>query len=155
MTFTVWERVLLLALIALTVALFVRDLTPKIRHIRAGKPDRVRTDRIGARLLRVLREVVFQSRVVGGRPVVGLMHAAVFLGFVAFGLETLDHFGEPFGVPVVAHRLRRRRAAVQARRSPSSRCWSPSPSSVSPSAVSRWSSPRPTPSRTAPGWWRR
>lgn len=102
MTFTVWERVLLLVLIALSVALFVKDLTPKLRHILAGKADRVRTDRLGARFARVVREVLFQSRVVGGRPVAGLMHAAVFLGFVAFALETIDHFLEPFGVPVVA-----------------------------------------------------
>lgn len=102
MSFTDWERVLLLALIAASAALFVKDLTPKVRHILAGRADRVRTDRLGARLLRVVKEVVFQSRVVGGRPVVGLAHAAVFLGFVAFALETVDHFLEPFGLPLVA-----------------------------------------------------
>ena len=102
MTFSTAERVLLLALIAGTTALFVRDLIPKIRHILAGRSDRVRTDRVGARLLRVGKEVFLQSRVIGGRPVVGAMHAAVFLGFVAFALETLDHFCEPFGVRVEA-----------------------------------------------------
>jgi Fe-S oxidoreductase len=46
--------------------------------------------------------VLLQSRVVGGRPIAGLMHAAVFLGFLAFGLETIDHFLEGLGVPFLS-----------------------------------------------------
>jgi Fe-S oxidoreductase len=102
MTFAVWEKALLLLLIACSAGLFVHGLLPKIRHIRAGKPDRPRTDRLGERLLRVVKEVVFQSRVVSGRPVAGLLHAMVFLGFAFFALETLDHFLEPFDLPLLA-----------------------------------------------------
>ncbi len=98
-TFASWERWLLLALVAASLFLFVRDLTPKIRDIVAGRSDRSRTDRLGQRIATVVKEVVFQSRVIGGRPVAGLLHALVFLGFVCFGLETIDHFLEPFGVP--------------------------------------------------------
>jgi Fe-S oxidoreductase len=59
----------------------------------------VRTDRLAARFWRVVKEVLFQSRVISGRPVVGVLHAVVFLGFLAFAFETTDHFLEPFGVP--------------------------------------------------------
>ncbi len=99
MTFTLWERILLTALVLVSAGWFGRDLWPKIRHIRNGLSDRVRTDRLGERLLRVVKEVVFQSRVVGGRPVAGLLHALVFAGFICFALETVDHFLEPFEVP--------------------------------------------------------
>jgi len=102
MTFAVWEQLLLALLVAASAAWFVKDLTPKLRHIRAGKPEeRPRLDRLGSRLLRVVKEVIFQSRVVGGRKVAGSLHATVFLGFLCFGLETLDHFLEPYGVPVL------------------------------------------------------
>ncbi|UCF69127.1 MAG: (Fe-S)-binding protein [Acidobacteriota bacterium] len=102
MSFATWERVLLLLLIAGTLTLFVKDLTPKIRHILAGQPERVRTDRLGERIWRVIKEVIFQWRVVGGRPVAGLMHAVVFFGFIGFAFETTDHFLEPFHLPFMA-----------------------------------------------------
>jgi Fe-S oxidoreductase len=98
MELTVWERVLLACLLIGTIGMFARDFSGKLRLIRAGKPDRVRCDRIGERLRRVLKEVLLQSRVVGGRPVVGVLHAAVFFGFLLFGFETVDHFLEGFGL---------------------------------------------------------
>ncbi len=102
MSFVFWEKALLLALVAASAGLFARDLRVKVRHILAGPPDRPRTDRLGERVVRVIKEVVFQTKVVGGRPVAGLLHALVFFGFVLFGLETVDHFLEPFGVPLLA-----------------------------------------------------
>ena len=86
MTFSLWEQILLGALCVVSLALAFRELAPKIRHILAGRSDRVRTDRFGARLWRVIKEVLLQSRVIGGRPVVGILHATVFLGFLAFAL---------------------------------------------------------------------
>jgi Fe-S oxidoreductase len=99
MEFSQWEQIVLVVLIILSGALFFRDLSGKLRHILAGKPDRPRTDRLGARIVRVVKEVLFQSRVVGGRPVAGLLHAFVFLGFLVFALETVDHFLRPFKIP--------------------------------------------------------
>jgi len=102
MQFSLLEQALLALLVAVSVAWFVKDLWPKIRHIRAGKPeDRPRTDRLPARLFTVLKEVVFQWRVVGGRKVAGTLHALVFLGFSAFALETVDHFTEPYGFSIL------------------------------------------------------
>ena len=101
MTFTLWERFLLIVLVLGSVAWFLKDLLPKIRIVRAGKSDRIRTDDLAERLRRVIWEVVFQQRVVGGRPVAGLLHALVFAGFVFFALETVDHFLEPFDLPLL------------------------------------------------------
>ena len=36
-------------------------------------------------------EVIFQTRVIANRPVVGVMHLLVFYGFVSFGLKSLTH----------------------------------------------------------------
>jgi Fe-S oxidoreductase len=102
MSFTFVERLVLIVLVLATVFVFLRDLRPKVRQILNGRSDRVRTDRLGARIATVIKEVVFQSRVVGGRPVAGALHAVVFLGFVFFALETTDHFLEPFGVPLLS-----------------------------------------------------
>jgi len=102
LSFAIWERVLLLLLVVASGSLFGRDLWGKIQHIRAGAPERERLDRLPERILRVIKEVIFQSRVVGGRPVAGILHAVVFFGFVVFGLETVDHFFEPFHIPFLA-----------------------------------------------------
>jgi Fe-S oxidoreductase len=102
MEFAFWEQVLLLVLLAATAAVAVRELTPKLTFVFAGKPDRVRTDRPGGRVIRVILEVLFQSRVISGRPVVGTLHAVVFIGFLCFAFETIDHFAEPFGLHLLA-----------------------------------------------------
>jgi Fe-S oxidoreductase len=98
MDFALWEQVLLGGLIIVTLALAAREVSPKLRFVLAGAPERVRTDQLGNRLTRVVREVLLQSRVIGGRPVVGSLHAVVFAGFLCFAFETTDHFLEPFGV---------------------------------------------------------
>jgi Fe-S oxidoreductase len=97
MTFENWERWLLIISVTVSLLLFARDLRGKIASILIGTTDRNRTDRLVERMMRFVREVIFQSRVVGGRPIAGAMHAVVFLGFLAFALETADHFLEPFG----------------------------------------------------------
>jgi Fe-S oxidoreductase len=48
------------------------------------------------RWLRVISEVLFQSKVIRNRPVAGLAHALVFWAFLAFGLETLNHLSMIF-----------------------------------------------------------
>lgn len=100
MEFALWEQGLVVVLTAATTGFFLKELRPIVQSIRAGKPERERTDRIGERVVRVLSEVLFQSRVIKGRPIAGTMHALVFLGFLCFGIETLEHFLKPFGFGV-------------------------------------------------------
>jgi Fe-S oxidoreductase len=100
MQFATWEQGLVVVLGALTTGSLIKGLTPTIKTIRAGKADRERTDRVGERVQRVIREVLFQQKVMGGRPVAGTMHALVFFGFLCFGIETIEHFLKPFGFGV-------------------------------------------------------
>ncbi|MCP4300862.1 MAG: [Fe-S]-binding protein, partial [Gammaproteobacteria bacterium] len=99
MTFAGWEKALLGILLLVSVALTLREVLPKFRFMLAGKSDRNRTDQPGRRIARVVSEVLLQSKVIQGRPVVGTLHALVFFGFLVFAFETIDHFLEPFGVP--------------------------------------------------------
>jgi Fe-S oxidoreductase len=96
--FAIWERLAVAALVIVVAAFFARDLRRKLRLILQGHSDRPRTDHLGQRIVRVVKEVLFQSRVIGGRPIAGAMHAAVFGGFIFFAFETLDHFLRAFGL---------------------------------------------------------
>ncbi len=102
MTFASWEKALLGVLLLVSVGLTLREVLPKFRFILAGKSDRIRTDQLGRRIARVVSEVLLQSKVIQGRPVVGMLHALVFFGFLVFAFETIDHFLEPFEVPFLA-----------------------------------------------------
>lgn len=61
-------------------------------------------DRIPSRLARVIREVFFHERVVGGRLWPGFMHAVVFWGFALFAVITLDHFATGLGWSLLSPR---------------------------------------------------
>lgn len=98
MTWTLLEKLLLAILTLGTIALFTIKVSKTIKIILAGKPDRNRFDQIGRRLWVTIKEVVFQTRVINGRPIPGILHALVFFGFVTFGAETVDHFLEPYGL---------------------------------------------------------
>ena len=59
-------------------------------------------DQFGKRCWRVVREVLFHEKVMGGRFWPGLMHGLVFWGFLVFGLITINHFATGFGVPLLS-----------------------------------------------------
>ncbi len=69
--------------------------------IFAGKPESDRLSAPGTRFIRLITEVLFQRRVIGFRPVVGMMHATVFLAFMLFSIETVNMFLEPFGLDFI------------------------------------------------------
>lgn len=93
---------ILALLVVVFVGLFAAQVCTRLRLVRnAG--GRFDTSGVAARLSRCLREVVFQSKVIAEKPAVGLAHALVFWGFVAFagysgsqflkGLRILDVTG--------------------------------------------------------------
>ncbi len=98
MQFAAWEILVVSILIVVSVGLFARDFGAKIKIIRKGKSDLERTNNLGRRLWVTFKETIFQTKVIGARPVAGILHAFVFLGFVVFGLETIDHFFKAFGI---------------------------------------------------------
>ncbi len=101
MDFQFSEKLLLALLIFASSGLFAWNLRAKIGQILEGPSDRVRTDQVGKRLARTIREVLLQSRVIGQRPVVGALHAVVFLGFLLFAVETVEHFLKGFGASLL------------------------------------------------------
>ena len=81
------------------VAAFAAQVWTRARLVlRARNNIRIGDDETGRRLLRFVTEVVFQSRTIGERPLVGLAHLGVYWGFVAFGLYTAVEFLAGLGV---------------------------------------------------------
>jgi Fe-S oxidoreductase len=70
-------------LVGLFGGLFAVQVATRLRLVRRA-PGTLQTDQVSARASRFLREVVFQSKVIAEKPVVGVAHALVFWGFVAF-----------------------------------------------------------------------
>jgi Fe-S oxidoreductase len=75
---------------------FAKQMAERFRLILAA-PDNFDLTGLSGRLGRFVAEVIFQSRVIGAKPWVGVAHLFVFWGFCAFGLysgvEMLRGFG--------------------------------------------------------------
>lgn len=74
-----------------TVAWFVSQMLTRYRLYAAAR-DNISLSDFPGRVSRFVREVVFQSKVIKAKPLVGIAHLAVFWGFVAFGGYTLGEF---------------------------------------------------------------
>ena len=98
MQFTIIEAILVSLFLLVSIALFVRDFGAKIKIIRKGESDRPRTSRFLKRFFIALKESIFHTKIIGARPVAGMLHAMVFFGFIAYGLETVDHFLKVYGL---------------------------------------------------------
>lgn len=70
-----------------SIALFVRGMLSRVRLWRGGTPD-ARFDQLPARMLLLLRDGLLQSRVLA-RPLAGVMHAALFWGFLVLLAGTI------------------------------------------------------------------
>ena len=70
------------------VGWFARQMAFRFQLI-AVAPQNFRVDHLLARTYRFILEVLFQTKTIAGRPLVGLAHLGVFWGFVAFGGFTL------------------------------------------------------------------
>lgn len=92
---TTIEKFLFVAAAALALGLALAEFLRKFRLIASGRPvDRL--DRPGTRLARTALQVLFQTPVIGQRPVTGLFHAFIFWGFLVFLGVTLNHVAEGF-----------------------------------------------------------
>jgi len=80
-------------------AAFAAQIATRLRlFLRATNNIRFPDHESGIRLLRLVREVVFQSRTIGERPLVGLAHLGVFWGFCAFAVFTSVEFLQGLGI---------------------------------------------------------
>ena len=96
--FSVWEKLLLAALMIASAVLFWRRFGPILDRILKSKKDAdFHLAPIAGRVWDFLSEVMFQTKVIRQRPLPGLAHAFVFWGFCAFALVTLNHIASGFG----------------------------------------------------------
>ncbi len=90
------EQILLTILIIISLGLFVQPIWKRLQLIAKAKGCFC-LDRIGDRIVRFLKNVLFQQRVISGRPGPGFLHALVYWGFLLFMLETFHHFSTCYG----------------------------------------------------------
>ncbi len=99
LSFSPWEKLLLVALIVASAALFWRRLSPILKRILKSRKDPTFSlAPIGKRVWDFFWEVLCQAKVIRERPLPGLAHAFVFWGFCAFALVTLNHIAVGLGI---------------------------------------------------------
>jgi len=97
------EGVILLVLIAVSVALFWKRFRPVVRIINSLRREPgFQLGALAPRVGQFVWEVLLQGKVVRDRPLPGIAHAFVFWGFLAFGLVTASHIAEGFGLRLLA-----------------------------------------------------
>src|SRR6266850_314315 len=94
------------ALIAVALVLFAWRAIFLVRLMLTGKPT-ARWDKLPARLLNVVVNVLGQARLIRGDFWPGLMHATIFWGFCILTLGTIEFFGkgitESFYLPLLSN----------------------------------------------------
>jgi len=85
------SRAILIALSIASVWLFLKTVNRRLFSVFPKHGD-LPHDHIPKRLWRVFVEVVLQYRVVRDRPIVGILHAFVVWGFLAFTWVSAQHF---------------------------------------------------------------
>jgi Fe-S oxidoreductase len=97
--FSLWEKLLLVALATSSAAIFWRRFSAVLDKILESKKDAsFRLFPIGKRVRDFVWEVLCQAKVVRQRPLPGLAHACVFWAFCAFALVTLNHCARVLGI---------------------------------------------------------
>ena len=93
------ERVLLVLIIAVSLAIFWRRLSKVLDIVRRSRatPD-FEVAPLAPRVRQFIWEVMLQGKVIRQRPLPGLAHAFVFWGFCAFALVTVNHLASGFGL---------------------------------------------------------
>lgn len=98
-----FEILLLVLLLGASVTTFWLRFRRAARVIwQARKDPDFRLRPLGPRFRQFAWEVLLQGKVVRERPLAGLAHAFVFWGFCAFGLISLNHMAEGFGLHVLS-----------------------------------------------------
>ncbi len=96
------QTLLLWLLVVGFVGAFVAQVATKLRLIGAA-PNTFSTDDTPTRVSRFLIDVLGQRRTIVERPVVGLAHAGVFWGFLAFAGYTATEFLAGLGILDLTH----------------------------------------------------
>ena len=81
-------QILFFLLFTVSVLLFVRNIKRIIRNVQLGRPVD-RNDQPGKRWMTMVKVALGQSKMVT-RPVAGIMHIFVYVGFVIINIEVLE-----------------------------------------------------------------
>jgi Fe-S oxidoreductase len=101
----IFAKILLVALILLSVSLFIARFGKVIERIRQARPDAdFRLGSLAPRAWIFFRDVICQAKVIRERPLPGIAHAFVFWAFCAFALVTVNHIAEGFGFGFLKYR---------------------------------------------------
>ena len=84
-------------LVVAFVGAFAAQVATRVRLIAAA-PGQFSLDHPGTRVQHFVVDVILQARTIRERPIVGLAHALVFWGFIAFGGYTLVEFLHGLGI---------------------------------------------------------
>ncbi len=99
------SRVVLAALIALSIWLFWRRFGKVVHAVLRARPDPdFKLRPVSRRVWDFFWEVLCQGKVIRERPLPGIAHAFVFWAFCAFALVTLNHLASGFGVSFLNYR---------------------------------------------------
>jgi len=102
MDFSLIEQIALSVILLVSLVLFIIHARKIIKNIRKGAYVN-RFNNGTKRLKRFILQVLFQSKVIKDRPLVGISHAFVFWGFIFFILGTINHFAIGFGGTILGH----------------------------------------------------
>ena len=93
---TVFEPLLLTVATLASLAYFVHAVWRRLAPMSKASERNLQFDGLARRLRSVFAEVMLQTRVIGDRPVAGLLHALVMWGFFAFAWVSVEHFARGF-----------------------------------------------------------
>jgi len=91
------QTLMLWLLVLALVGVFAAQVVTRVRLIAAA-PDKFESSDLSFRVRRFLIDVLAQRKTIVERPAVGLAHALVFWGFLAFGLYTTIEFLRGLGL---------------------------------------------------------
>ncbi len=89
------SSLILLLAIVLSLGYFIRVVWRRLEPMRQAKPALPQVQ-LFPKLWKTFTEVMFQTRVIGGRPLVGTLHALVMWGFFAFAWVSMEHMATGF-----------------------------------------------------------
>jgi Fe-S oxidoreductase len=92
-----WETWLFRLVFLTLTGLFLAQMLTRYRLFMAA-PDTTSAAPLGPRIRRFVNEVIFQTKVIGEKPLVGFAHLFVFWGFVAFGFYTVGEMIYGLGI---------------------------------------------------------
>ena len=89
------SQLILLLAIAVSVGYFIRVVWRRLEPMRRAKPPLPQVQ-LFPKLWKTFTEVMFQTRVIRGRPLAGVLHALVMWGFFAFAWVSMEHMAAAF-----------------------------------------------------------